>query len=968
MGLPFVGRAAELAALNELLDESAAGQGRFVTLTGEAGIGKSQLLAQCAQLAPARGHQVLWSQMIEDPAAPPYYPWTALLRPFLQGGGADVLDGMPVSAATALAGILPEIAERTGASRTRRARVSSGELTRLADGIGHLLLESARRAPLVLLFDNLDQADQASLMLLESFGHQIVSAPVLIIATYRAGAVDEQHPLRATLAHVTRNAAHRAMELKGLSAEEVGDLLRERLQMPLPGMVVRSVHDRTDGNPLFVVEAARRLAQIDRAELLQSASGDFSFPDSLREIVASRLLSLTPSTRHLLGLAAVLGRDFALDALCELSGGDEAGVVSTLSPAVASGLVARVRPGHYRFEHAMHREVVYSGLEDDVRQLMHRRAAEHIERRHAEDLEPWHARIAHHYFEGAPFGVADRAVRYGVLAAEAASARRAHDEAAAAYEHALQAADLDAGAGPRQRFGLLKALGISQYRSGQLSGASSNLLKAALLAQRHRWWQHLTEAVIAFQRVHRHLSILHVASVPLHRLALDHTPPESPGQRALLLSSLATAYHLVGDRERERTALYESLELARRCDDPETLLACLEASWNVLIFVGEQHERLALVEESVAIAREIDDPVQLLESLKMMPFPLCDLGQIDRLERMLPEFRNLATQERYPHHLNLAIGFETALAILQGRWADATELARRGLNHAPVQGVGGQDGRFAFQVFTIRRLQGRLQAVAPLLEAIIAQRGDAGLWLPGQILLYCELGKHDRARSLIARLNHRLDTPTDDLELISLVYLGEAAEMLGAAGLAARVFERLLPYRGLNVNLHSAVMLGAVSGYLAPLAEQLRKRRLARELYEEALTMNAAMGAAPALARTQVDYATLLRRDAKPGEQSRAAELLRDAASTADAFGLAPLRARIDALGVGTCPATLSRREFAVLARVARGDSNKQIAGVLHISHSTVATHLRNILRKTGTRNRTEAVAFARHHGWLDAS
>jgi DNA-binding CsgD family transcriptional regulator len=925
----FVGRAAELTVIDDLLASSAGGQGHLVALSGDAGSGKSRFLAQCARLARGRNHQVLWSHAIEDAKAPPYQPWVAILRPLLRSRPAE-----------------PE------------------HPANLPDVITQLLLAAAGRAPLVLLFDNLDAADQASLLLLESLSHQIEGLPVLIVATYRAAALSGSHPQRSTLARMVRATAHRAIELKGLSAGEVGELLRAQLQVPIPGIVARTIHERTDGNALFVVEAARMLASVDRAELLRNATSQFYFPESLRDMVDARLQTLPPPTQALLRVAAVQGRDFELAPLCELAGTGVRAAAKQLDPAIVTGIVVRVRPGHYRFDHALHREVLYADLDDEARQALHLQAAEHLVRRHQHDPEPWLSRIAHHYFESAAIGAAERAVHYCVATAEAAAARKAHDEAAAAYEQALQAADLDPGTSLQRRFELLLLLGTAQYRSGQLSGAASNLLKSALLAQRHGWWPRLTDAVIAFQTVYRQLGEPHIASIPLHRLALRYAPPAAEAPRARLLGSLATAYHLVGDQPRARAALHEGIELARRCADAAVLFGCLERSWNVLTRTGEQRERLALAEEAVAIARAAGNPEMVLEAIKLLPFPLADLGQVGALERVLPEFRHLAIREQHPHHLNIATGFETALAILQGRWPRAMDLARRGLEQSPVQGIGGLDGRYGFQVFTIRRLQGGLQGVAPLLDHITARSAGGGLWLPGQILLNCELGRFDEARALMRRLDDPPTIASDDLELITLVYLAESAVVLRVTRRCAQIYERLIAYRGLNANLQGVIMVGAVSGYLALLAERLNHHRLARELFEEALAQNASMGAGPALARTQVDYAELLLDGTRP-DRDRADALLHTAAVAAAALRLAPLAARIESLRAPVLPRRLSARELTILRRVAEGESNQQIAGNLHISHSTVATHLRSILRKTGARNRTEAVAFARQRNLL---
>ncbi|HSN71509.1 MAG TPA: response regulator transcription factor, partial [Steroidobacteraceae bacterium] len=154
---------------------------------------------------------------------------------------------------------------------------------------------------------------------------------------------------------------------------------------------------------------------------------------------------------------------------------------------------------------------------------------------------------------------------------------------------------------------------------------------------------------------------------------------------------------------------------------------------------------------------------------------------------------------------------------------------------------------------------------------------------------------------------------------------------------------------------------GSGARYLALLAVALRRHAEARELFEEAIEFNARIGAAPLLAQTRVEYAALLLQSELEADLSRAREMLARARVAAQELDMRTLLARIEELDTERrATQDLTDRELAVLRLIAAGESNKQIARTLFVSHSTVATHIRNILRKTATRNRTEAVAYAR--------
>ena len=167
--------------------------------------------------------------------------------------------------------------------------------------------------------------------------------------------------------------------------------------------------------------------------------------------------------------------------------------------------------------------------------------------------------------------------------------------------------------------------------------------------------------------------------------------------------------------------------------------------------------------------------------------------------------------------------------------------------------------------------------------------------------------------------------------------------------------------RSSNVCLPGTLAFGSGARYLALLAVAMRRHAEARELFEEAIEFNARIGAAPLLAQTRVEYAAPLPKDERLTDQKPARELLARARTAAQELDMRSLLVRIDELAAARSAAPdLTDRELAVLRLIAAGESNKQIAKELFVSHSTVATHIRNILRKTATRNRTEAVAYAR--------
>jgi DNA-binding CsgD family transcriptional regulator len=272
-------------------------------------------------------------------------------------------------------------------------------------------------------------------------------------------------------------------------------------------------------------------------------------------------------------------------------------------------------------------------------------------------------------------------------------------------------------------------------------------------------------------------------------------------------------------------------------------------------------------------------------------------------------------------------------------------------------------------MFSIRREQGRLGELAPLIRMLASSdRSDA--WRPGLTAMLAELGMETDARCELARIHaDGLDQLRASLWLASLSYLADSCAALGDAELAADVYSELLPSAGGNVMIgHLVLCYGAADRYLGMLAAVLGEWADAEAHFEAALELNARLGAQTWLAHTAYEYGRMLLLRRTAGDRARAAALLGKAISVAESAGLVSLAARAAKLSPSAAatkafPDDLSPREVAILRLVARGLSNREIGSELTISEHTAANHVRSILRKTQSANRTEAAAYAHRRG-----
>jgi tetratricopeptide (TPR) repeat protein len=245
-----------------------------------------------------------------------------------------------------------------------------------------------------------------------------------------------------------------------------------------------------------------------------------------------------------------------------------------------------------------------------------------------------------------------------------------------------------------------------------------------------------------------------------------------------------------------------------------------------------------------------------------------------------------------PFYEYTAVLSKAMWALLAGRLAEAEQLATQGLRIGQQLQVENVDGAFGIQMFTIRREQGRLAELAPVVKHFVAQPGKRLIWRPGLALIYSELGLRAEARQEFDRLANRDFTGLlqDDLWLTSVAYLAEACAYLGDSERAALLSDQLRPYAERNIfaGFHLPC-LGSASYYLGLLAGT-RSRWAEAELYfQEALEMNARMGAVTWLAHTQHQYGALLLARGRAADRDYARHLLRQALETAGQFGMQSL-------------------------------------------------------------------------------
>jgi DNA-binding SARP family transcriptional activator len=808
----LVGRIAELAHVRAVAGQVSGGRPAVVVIEGEAGIGKTRLAEAAAEAGRAAGWPVAWSRCADDAGAPALWPWTQALE---QLGQQE---------------LTPAGEDDADAARFRLFQDLRGRLT-----------TAAATRPVLVVLDDLQGADTTSVQLLGLLARHLPRAPVLLVVTVRT--VGEQLPEAVTdcLARLAREPSATCLRLGGLGTDDVAALLTAQLGSPGDRSLASAVHDRTGGNPFFVVELSRWMVGAHDLHL-----DSVPVPPSVGEVLRTRLDRLPPATREVLELAAVAGREVTLD-LLETAGTPAEDALTALDSAVAVGLVVEgTHPWSWRFTHALVQEVLVSGLPALRRARLHARLGAALEQRTAgASDEALVERLAHHFVEALPVAGPGPARRYLAGAAQAARTRLAHGEAATHTRRALQLLDPAEPDAARTRHDLLTALGNDLLRSGQLMEAREVVGEAITVARQLGDRECLAQAAAVWGSVTvwnwRPHGMVDDDMVALLEDLIAEREAAATGDdpvTARLLGTLGIELAF-GPDDRGVRAAQRAVDAARRIGDPELLGRTLN-NFSIAVWgrPGAAEERLAAADESLQLAgRGLPRRTEFIAHLHRAALRL-HLGDLAGFEADHDQARRLAVSlsgpEVRPHVLWQAGG----LAWLRGNAAraeelttEAYELFRKVTPHARHA--------FAAHQFTLRRADSRQGEAIPLL----VETGDEGSPLLQEmaVLAAAESGDLAEARRLRARWGRTLvrDWASDValyLQAESALWLGDEPDWCAAA-------DSLAPYRGRQAVLGTpSLTLGAYDELLGRLAERRGDLPVARERWRSAREQGVLVG------------------------------------------------------------------------------------------------------------------------------
>jgi DNA-binding CsgD family transcriptional regulator len=948
----LVGRESEQEYLANALERAKLGEGSLVLLAGEAGIGKTSLTEALASNCDG----VALTGRASQSAPVPYGPVVTALRSSLRGDPA-ALSGCG-SLLPHLALLLPELGDPPRES----------DPATVVEAIRCALASLAGDDQALLVLDDLQWSDEATLELLPALAEPLREMPVLVVAAYRSDGLPRQHTLRRVRQELRRGGRLDERRIGPLDAHGTGELLHQLLDASPAPSLTAAIQDRTQGVPFFVAELARALQITDllkrgRGGLELADGGPVPVPDTVRDAVLIGVAELSPDARAAAEAAAVAGESFDLELVGEIS--SPAGVAELLERE----LVAETSPGRGTFRHALAREALYADVPWLRRRALHRELAERLEKSGGPPIE-----LSMHW-EGTGEDAPARAAL--LRAAEDSRAVHAHRDAAEAWRRALEL--WPEGEDADRRVEVLESYAHSAELSGDLAEATRGWREICAIRSSE---DEPAELADAQRRLGGLLDLRGDRRAAIAARQAAASSFAAAGMRA----EAATERLALGAYERGSANYSEAIEQARAAREDARAEGRVDLEARALGLEGVSQTKrgdygggLETIQSGLAIALEHDLTPVAAELYQRLSLALYDSADYRTAESTLDTALELCRTDGAASTEEACVTCMVYVLRERGEWPRALEMGRELI--AEGTAVWVSEGLLG----AIHAYQGKISSARRMLSSSLATASRIGhfnMTVDGTTALaYVSAaeGQDDQAAELCRAVLARWESSEDRHYAIRglrwgaafFARRGEIADTHACAEALTRIASDTGHPDALAALAHAIAEAALAEGDVETAAAQLSR---AVELHSG---LDVPLEAAEIGLRAGVALAAA-------GDRERGLERLRDAYRTARKLGARPLAAEaageVAALGESVASrlgkraaadvdgAGLTRRELEVVRLVAEGHTNKEIAQQLVVSPRTIDMHVRNTLRKLDCRSRLEAARRAGELGLLETS
>ena len=709
--------------------------------------------------------------------------------------------------------------------------------------------------------------------MLTHVARSLSGARLMIVGTYRDVEVHRGHPLSEALAELRRVTSISRIGLRGLNVDDVQRMMSSIAVQEVSWDLAEAVHQQTEGNPLFVQEVLRYLAEEgvftrehDRSPGHAPLSIDI--PEGLRDVIGKRLSRLSPECNRVLRTAAVIGQAFRMDVLQMVAEVSEDDLLAALEEAKS---VAVVEEHHalgavpsFSFTHAFFRQTLYEENIAPRRIRLHQQVGRAIEQVPGVRLEEHAGQLAEHFANSADPEDLTKALGYAEMAAKGATAVYAYAEAARLTEQAIQVHEVLEPEDQAKRCDLLLELGDALMPAGEPRRAFEEIAPQVLaLAEAFDDRVRASAACqLALTGMMRYGSGTMLGTPDYRQWAERADTYASPGttERVHADYAMSAARYAEERRKESWDFSWRALELARQIEDPETLLF---AALGILGKPQAPHH----LDEQMHLNREFSDHARNGESARTLGLVLhlsgyahLAMGERGRAEGLWRDLEELASRTRDTDLLLLSLSNEPLVATLDGHQEMAPESGTR--LYAKAKGLGSPVlGRQFADEASFRPLiyLGRADEAMAGLTKACDMAGVQPVWEVSlqRVLCLAHLGRRAEAQAALSELLKERDIgpDVDETPATFLATLLEASVLVQELEAAD-----LLAHRLADVSHYAAdgSYLTCIARHLGGAAALVGKPDEARTLYHKAVELTGRIRNRPEMALTRLQLAELL--------------------------------------------------------------------------------------------------------------
>ncbi len=613
----FVGRKKELNHLKEKLKQVKKEGVETVLIEGKAGIGKTSLVTKLIPFTEELGFNFL-SGTCQSETSDPYLPFKEAFSEYMEEGSSGQGGGAGMAFMGAGQGQKAEDKKMFDAKK----KETFYETT-------NYVKEIAEKDPLVIFLDDLQWVDKATLDILSYMNEKLEEDPVFFIGTYRPEDISEDHHLTEMMHRLGRRNSYEKIELEPLSYENTREIVQGVLgKEDIPLDFIKQVHDKTEGNPLFIKESIRQMLDdgiIDPEEDKYPERGDdISFSEMVQNVIERRVNRLDDETIKIIEMGSIIGGEIPFDILSKTADMDEIDILDHIDMLIGNQLWEEdPNQEAFYFSHELIEETVYGRIKGLKKKLLHKKVAKNIEELYGDQIENWYSDLARHYEGGEEYS---EALDYYLKAGEKAESVYANEDAIEMYEKALDLTD-EVPDSDLDRLNIIEKIAEAYSLLGKYEKARQSLERGLDRTEEEEKEQRLYRKIAdTFYKRNDYEEALRHIEKGLEK-------GEENTEVCKMLSIKGWTYLQRGKLDKAREIFEEEKDIAEKVADQAAIGQVYHDLGTVFFQTGSYEEGIEKLQEAIEIREENDIKRELMKSLNNIGIAYSDKGDWDNAEK-----------------------------------------------------------------------------------------------------------------------------------------------------------------------------------------------------------------------------------------------------------------------------------------------------------------------------------------------